>query len=43
MDDTTFEKEEAGEERTFNDFAEFEENAENGLDESDFVDEFVFD
>ncbi|XP_078153905.1 uncharacterized protein LOC144549018 isoform X9 [Carex rostrata] len=44
MDDTTFEKEEAEtEEKTFNKFAEFEENAENGLDEFDFVDEFVFD
>ncbi|KAF3341947.1 transcription factor 3B subunit-like isoform X1 [Carex littledalei] len=44
MDDITFEKEEAEtEEKTFNKFAEFEENAENGLDEFDFVDEFVFD
>lgn len=43
MDDTTFEKQEVEtEKKTFNKFAEFEDNAENGLDEFDFGDEFVF-
>ncbi|KAJ1704549.1 hypothetical protein LUZ63_004328 [Rhynchospora breviuscula] len=44
MDDSTFEKEEAEkDEKTFNGFSEFEENAENGLDEFEFIDEFDFD
>ncbi|KAJ3709301.1 hypothetical protein LUZ61_013006 [Rhynchospora tenuis] len=44
MEDSTFEKEEAEkEEKTCNEFAEFEENAENGVDKFEFIDEFVFD